>query len=66
MNVSSSLNSILLSFILFFWQNNVALREKCQCPNTKFFLVRIFLSEYRKTWTRENSVFGNFLRSDDM
>ena len=40
------------------------LREKC--PNTELFLVLIFLyiqSEYRKIWTRNNSVFGHFSRS---
>ena len=32
-----------------------------KCPNTEFFLVRIW-TEYEKirTWTRENSVFGSF------
>ena len=47
-----------------------ALREKC--PNKEFFLDRIFLysfffriqSEYRKIWTRKNSVFGHFSRSE--
>ena len=55
-----------------------SLREKC--PNTELFLVRNFLysglnteiysvnlhiqSEYRKIWTRNNSVFGHFSRSD--
>ena len=37
-----------------------------KCPNTKLFLVRIFLyqSEYRKIRTRNNSVLGHFSRSD--
>ena len=44
-----------------------------KCPNTEFFLVRIFLYsevnlqiqfEYRKIWTRKNSVSGHFSRSD--
>ena len=43
--------------------NNISLREKC--PNTQFYLVRIFLyvvnlriqSEYRKIRTRKNSAF---------
>ena len=41
----------------------VALREKC--PNTDFFLVRIFLYSvrYRKIQTRKNSVFGHFSHS---
>ena len=51
-----------------------SLHEKC--PNTEFFLVRIFLyssecrkirtrkkSECRKIQTRKNSVFGHFSRS---
>ena len=53
-----------------------SLREKC--PNTEFFLVRIFLysdwirrftvnlriqSEHRKIRTRKNFVFGHFSRS---
>ena len=42
-----------------------------KCPNTKFFLVRIFLhsdwkrrftSEYRKRRTRKNKTFGHFSR----
>ena len=51
-------------------------REKC--PNTELFLVRISLysdwirntvslrikSEYRKIWTKNNSVFGHFSRSE--
>ena len=53
--------------------SNIALREKY--PNTELFLVRIFLysdwvrrflriqSEYRKIWTRNNSVFGHFPNS---
>ena len=43
--------------------SNSALCEKC--PNTVFFLVRIFCirSEYRKIWTRKNSVFRHFSRS---
>ena len=42
-----------------------SLRE--ECPNTEFFLVRIFLYSVRiqkKTRTRKNSVFGHFSRSD--
>ena len=50
------------------------LREKC--PNTELFLVRIFLysdyevnlriqSEYREIRTRNNSVFGQFSRSEN-
>ena len=50
-----------------------SLRE--QCPSTELFLVRIFLyriysvnlhiqSEYRKIRTRNNSVFGQFSRSE--
>ena len=57
----------------------LALLEKC--PNTMFFLVRIFLysdwirrfnvnlsiqSEYRKILNRKNSVFGHFSRSVDI
>ena len=48
------------------------LREKC--PNTEFFLVRIFPysysvnlrihSEYGKIRTRKNSVFGHFSESE--
>ena len=38
-----------------------ALREKC--PNMELFLVRI-QSEYRKIWTRNNSVFGHFSYSE--
>ena len=45
-----------------------------KCPNTELFLVHIFLyldliririfqSEYRKIWTRKNSVFGHFSRN---
>ena len=51
---------------------NHPLREKC--PNTEFFLVRIFphsnrsispiQSECRKIRTRTNSIFGHFSRSD--
>ena len=33
-----------------------------ECPNMEFFLVRI-QSEYRKIWTKKNSVFGHFSRS---
>ena len=50
---------------------STTLREKC--PDTEFFLVRIFLYsdwirgftqfEYRKVRTRKNSVFGHFSRS---
>ena len=40
---------------------SLSLCEKC--PNTELFLVRIFLSEYRKIRTRNNSVFGQFSRS---
>ena len=36
---------------------NLSQREKC--PNAEFFLVRI-QSEYRKIWTKKNSVFGHF------
>ena len=64
-----------LSLALRFpWTYLFTLREKC--PNTEFFLARIFLlsdfiygenlrihSEYRKTRTRKNSVFGHFSRS---
>ena len=45
-----------------------------KCPNTEFFLVRSFPCsnwirkftelECRKVWTRKNSVFGHFLRSE--
>ena len=37
-----------------------------KCPNTEFFVVRIFRiqSECRKIWTRKNSVFDHFSRSD--
>ena len=35
-----------------------ALREKC--PN-----LELFLAEYRKIRTRNNSVFGHFSRSDN-
>ena len=37
------------------------LREKC--PNTEFFLVLIFQSEYGKIRTRKNSVFAHFSNS---
>ena len=39
-----------------------------KCPNTEFFLVRIFFfrTEYRKIQTRNNSVFGHFLRSEKL
>ena len=37
-----------------------AMREKC--PNTEFLLVQI-QTEYRKIWTRKNSIFGHVLRS---
>ena len=42
------------------------LREKC--PNTESFLVRIFpyQSEYRKTQTRKNTVFGHISRSNNL
>ena len=37
--------------------------SQCEkCPNMEFFLVRI-QSEYRKIWTKKNSVFGHFSRS---
>ena len=38
-----------------------SLREKC--PNMELFLVRV-QSEYRKIRTRNNSVFGQFSRSE--
>ena len=40
--------------------------EVKKCPNTEFFLVRIFRiwTEYGKIWTTKNSLFGHFLRSD--
>ena len=44
--------------------HNICSRNLSQCekcPNTEFFLVRI-QSEYRKIWTKKNSVFGHFLR----
>ena len=42
---------------------NIALREKC--PNTKFFLVRIFLHsvQTQENTIRKNSLFGHFSRS---
>ena len=49
---------------LFLWKfSKIPLREKC--PNTEFFLVRIFLYsvEYRKIRSRNNSVSGHFSRS---
>ena len=33
-----------------------------KCPNMELFLVRIH-SEYRKIWTKNNSIFGRFSRS---
>ena len=52
-----------------FWENIamvhkwLALREKC--PNTEFFVVRIFIYSIRKqeNTDQKNSVFGHFLRS---
>ena len=32
-------------------------------PNTQFFLVRIFWTEYWKLRTRKNSIFGHFWRN---
>ena len=56
---------------LLIWDRILPLREKC--PNTEFFLVRIFThsdwirrdiqSECGKIRTRKDSVFGQFLRS---
>ena len=42
--------------------HNICSRNLSQCekcPNTEFFLVRI-QSEYRKIWTKKNSVSGHF------
>ena len=48
---------------IFYVESNLsnALPEKS--PNTEFFLVRIFLY-LDWIWTRKNSVFGYFSRSD--
>ena len=57
----------------YFHSNELSMREKC--PNTEFFLVRIFLHShwiqrftpysvrYRKIRIRKNSVSGHFSRS---
>ena len=57
--ISESLLCQLLHIFFLTWL--FGLLEKCS--NTELFLVRI-QSEYRKIWTRNNSVFGHFSRSD--
>ena len=61
-----------VEFVTKFAKLKVPLTLREKCPNTELLLVRIFLysdvnlriqSEYRKIRTRNNSVFGHFLRS---